>query len=87
MVINYDIPAENDAYVHRIGRTGRAGKDGLAITFVRPDQGSDVKSIEELTGVKIEMMKHPAIPEEKLWGYEHAAANRGWNQSATRRRR
>ena len=87
MVINYDIPTENDAYVHRIGRTGRAGKDGLAITFVRPDQGSDVKSIEELTGVKIEMMKHPAIPEEKLWGYEHAAANRGWNQSATRRRR
>ena len=87
MVINYDIPAENDAYVHRIGRTGRAGKDGLAITFVRPDQGSDVKSIEELTGVKLEMMKHPAIPEEKLWGYEHAAANRGWNQSAMRRRR
>lgn len=87
MVINYDIPAENDAYVHRIGRTGRAGKDGLAITFVRPDQGGDVKSIEELTGVKLELMTHPAVPAEKLWGYEHAAANRGWNQSALRRKR
>ena len=86
MVINYDIPAENDAYVHRIGRTGRAGKDGLAITFVRPDQGGDVRSIEELTGVKLEQMTHPDVPPEKLWGYEHAAANRGWNQSAKRRR-
>lgn len=87
MVINYDIPAENDAYVHRIGRTGRAGKDGLAITFVRPDQGGDVRSIEELTGVKLEQMTHPDVPAEKLWGYEHASANRGWNQSAARRRR
>ena len=86
MVINYDVPAENDAYVHRIGRTGRAGKDGLAITFVRPDQGGDVRSIEELTGVKLEQAMHPGVPAEKLWGYEHAAANRGWNQSVKRRR-
>lgn len=86
LVLNYDIPSENDAYVHRIGRTGRAGKDGLAVTFVRPDQGGDVKSIEMLTGVPLIQVAHPDLPEEKLWGYDKPTENRGWNQSNSRRR-
>jgi ATP-dependent RNA helicase DeaD len=47
-VINYDIPDDPENYVHRIGRTGRMGKDGLAYTFVCPDQGDPLTAIELL---------------------------------------
>jgi ATP-dependent RNA helicase DeaD len=46
-VINYDIPEDPDAYVHRIGRTGRMGKDGLAFTFVTPNQTDLLTAIEK----------------------------------------
>lgn len=46
-VINYDIPEDPDAYVHRIGRTGRMGKDGKAITFVTPEQGKELTEVEK----------------------------------------
>jgi ATP-dependent RNA helicase DeaD len=45
-VINYDLPTEIDNYVHRIGRTGRIGKDGVAISFVTPEQGGTLTEIE-----------------------------------------
>ena len=48
LVLNYDLPDAAEDYVHRIGRTGRAGKSGHAISFAAPDQGSDVKAIERL---------------------------------------
>ncbi len=48
-VINYDIPDDPENYVHRIGRTGRMGKDGIAYLFVCPDQGDPLTSIENLT--------------------------------------
>ena len=86
LVINYDIPAEDDAYVHRIGRTGRAGQPGLAVTFARPDQGGDIKSIENLTGVRITQASIPDLPDEKLWGYDKPSSDRGWNQRSFRRR-
>ncbi len=85
LVINYELPSEDDAYVHRIGRTGRAGQPGRAITFATPEQGSDVRSIETLTGIPLSQMTHPEIPAETLWGYDHAATNRGWNQRSARR--
>jgi len=44
-VINFDAPADRDAYVHRVGRTGRAGRDGVGITFVLHDQAHDVGRI------------------------------------------
>jgi len=47
-VINYDIPDDAENYVHRIGRTGRMGKDGLAYMFVCPDQGEPLTAIENL---------------------------------------
>jgi ATP-dependent RNA helicase DeaD len=47
-VINYDIPDDPENYLHRIGRTGRMGKDGLAYMFVCPDQGEPLTSIENL---------------------------------------
>ena len=47
-VINYDIPDDAENYVHRIGRTGRMGKDGIAYLFVGPDQGEPLTAIENL---------------------------------------
>ena len=47
-VINYDIPDDAENYLHRIGRTGRMGKDGLAYLFVCPDQGEPLTAIENL---------------------------------------
>jgi ATP-dependent RNA helicase RhlE len=44
-VINFDAPPDRDAYVHRVGRTGRAGRDGVGVTFVVADQARDVKRI------------------------------------------
>jgi ATP-dependent RNA helicase DeaD len=46
-IINYDIPAFCDDYVHRVGRTGRMGREGVAFTFVAPDEGSELTRIEE----------------------------------------
>lgn len=48
-VYNYDIPQDPDSYVHRIGRTGRAGKNGASITFVTPNEMSYMKAIEKMT--------------------------------------
>jgi ATP-dependent RNA helicase DeaD len=52
-VINYDLPEDPENYVHRIGRTARAGKDGIAWSFVTPDQGDLLTAIEMLTNVEI----------------------------------
>ena len=52
-VINFDVPWQPDDYVHRIGRTGRAGAKGIAITLAAKEDGELVERIEKLTGVKI----------------------------------
>jgi len=49
LVVNYDMPDHSDDYVHRIGRTGRAGMSGKAISFVTPDQRGSIKQIERIT--------------------------------------
>lgn len=64
LVINYDLPDEPENYVHRIGRTGRAGKEGHAISFATPDQGKDVRSIERLINMSIALSQHPEIQGE-----------------------
>jgi ATP-dependent RNA helicase DeaD len=61
-IINYDLPEDPENYVHRIGRTGRMGADGVAIAFVTPEQG------KELTG--IENFMNMLLPEEKVVGFE-----------------
>jgi ATP-dependent RNA helicase RhlE len=53
-VINYDIPSTVEAYIHRIGRTGRAAKEGEAFTLITPDNMSEVRAIEKVLGRKIE---------------------------------
>jgi len=58
-VINYDIPTDVEAYIHRIGRTGRAGKTGDAILFVAPREKRLLKAIEKTIRQPIEPMKMP----------------------------
>jgi len=53
-VINYSIPQESETYIHRIGRTGRAGKTGMAITFVTPGESRRLAFIRHETGMRIE---------------------------------
>ncbi len=66
LVINYDLPDDVGNYVHRIGRTGRAGKQGHAITFATPDQSSDVKAIERFMSAAIPRSRHSKIPDALL---------------------
>lgn len=59
LVINYDIPYDSEAYVHRIGRTGRAGREGKAILFVSPRERRLLRTIEHATRQPIEKMSLP----------------------------
>lgn len=56
-VINYDIPSTVETYIHRIGRTGRAAKEGEAFTLITKDDESQVKAIERVLGRKVEQRK------------------------------
>lgn len=59
-VVNYDVPYDTEAYVHRIGRTGRAGRQGDAILFVAPREKRMLQQIERATKQKIEMLEMPS---------------------------
>jgi len=59
-VVNYDIPSDTESYVHRIGRTGRAGRSGDAILFVSPRERHLLHAIEKSTKQKIELMAMPS---------------------------
>ncbi|MBE0492809.1 MAG: DEAD/DEAH box helicase [Thiomicrospira sp.] len=59
-VINYDIPYDTESYVHRIGRTGRAGREGNAILFVAPRERRLLQQIERATNKKIDMLELPS---------------------------
>jgi len=66
LVINYDLPEDAENYVHRIGRTARAGKHGHAISFATPDQSRDVRDIEKIIRSTLPVSKHPEIPPEEF---------------------
>ena len=59
-VYNYDIPQDPDSYVHRIGRTGRAGQNGCSITFVTPNEIGYMRTIEQLTKKKMSPLRPPS---------------------------
>ena len=59
-VVNYDVPHDTESYVHRIGRTGRAGREGDAILFVAPREKRMLNAIERATNKKIERMELPS---------------------------
>ncbi len=64
-IINYDMPQSSDDYVHRVGRTGRMGREGVAFSFVTPEQGS------ELT--RIEMLINSLLKRDEIEGFQAVA--------------
>jgi len=61
-VVNFDLPENAEDYVHRIGRTGRAGHKGRAISFACPDQRAEVREIERLMRINLMISKLPELP-------------------------
>lgn len=59
-VYNFDMPQDPDSYVHRIGRTGRAGQNGISVTFVTPDEIGYLRTIEQLTKTKMQPLRPPS---------------------------
>ena len=66
LVINYDLPEDAQNYVHRIGRTARAGHKGHAISFATPDQKNDVRDIEKIIRATLPVSKHSGITLENF---------------------
>jgi len=66
LVINYDLPDEAENYIHRIGRTGRAGSGGHAISFASPDERKDILNIERLMQTTLPISHHPDITSENF---------------------
>lgn len=62
-VYNFDLPQDPESYVHRVGRTGRAGKTGLAVSFVTPREIPHLKLIEETTKRKLKRQPVPSVDE------------------------
>ena len=77
-VYNFDIPQDPESYVHRIGRTGRAGKHGVAITFVTPRERGQLQAVEHTTKKRMEKMKTPTLT-EALEGQQKAVTEKIMN--------
>ncbi|MEY4958373.1 MAG: hypothetical protein RL409_2630 [Gemmatimonadota bacterium] len=60
-VVNFDVPADAESYVHRIGRTGRAGREGVAITLAEPREHRLLRNIERMTSQRIEIAQVPTV--------------------------
>ncbi|RJO63639.1 MAG: DEAD/DEAH box helicase [Candidatus Omnitrophota bacterium] len=86
LVVNYDLPEDAENYVHRIGRTARAGSRGHAISFATPDQRSDVRDIERIIRSTLPLSKHPEIPPEEFVQPGHEAPRRNPGRYQSQRR-
>ena len=75
-VFNYDVPTHAEDYVHRIGRTGRAGRKGAAITLFSKEDGKYIDSIEKLINRKIDVVKSNDTPEDVTTEKEEKAASK-----------
>ncbi|MFC1662885.1 DEAD/DEAH box helicase [Patescibacteria group bacterium] len=87
VVINYDLPGTPDDYVHRIGRTARAGKKGKAISFATPDQQRDVKDIERLIRTQLIVGEGSSIPRSSSPNKSYQRRNFSRNRSRPKRKR
>ncbi len=65
LVLNYDVPDNPEDYVHRIGRTGRAGQTGKAISFATPEQGAEIRDIEKLAQIYLNISPLPELPPDR----------------------
>jgi ATP-dependent RNA helicase RhlE len=90
-VINYDVPEAPEDYVHRIGRTGRAGNKGRAITLVTANEELTMRAIEKLTGQKVERVLLPAfggvLPTSTIKPKEFSGAKKSFRSFRPRRSR
>ena len=78
LVLNYDVPEYAEDYVHRIGRTGRAGLAGHAITFIMPSQSDKLRKIENLIAAKLPQAELPqGLPEAELPAPKAQCVRRG----------
>lgn len=85
LVVNYDLPDNSEDYVHRIGRTGRAGLSGKAISLATPDQRADIRAIERLIRKPLPVAKHPGLSVELPNLPANEAARRGASGGRVRR--
>ncbi|MEL6943739.1 MAG: C-terminal helicase domain-containing protein, partial [Bacteroidota bacterium] len=83
-VINYDIPNIAETYVHRIGRSGRAGEEGIAIAISEPEENAYIKDIERLIKKKIVEIKDHPFPQTDNPMTE--AEKKEWNKEKQRRK-
>lgn len=83
-VINYDIPNVAETYVHRIGRSGRAGEEGIAISICEPEENAYIKSIQKLIRKKIELIDDNPFPQTDKPMTD--AEKREWNKEKQRRK-
>ena len=94
-VVNYDMPHESETYVHRIGRTGRAGAQGQAVSFCSDEERDDLRAIEKLLGRAIPVLPHTIkvaaapktapLPQRGRGGQRNAAAAQGGKAQQARR--
>ena len=80
-VFNYDLPNEPESYVHRIGRTGRAGAEGIAISFCTGEDRADLRAIEKLIEQKV-----PVDPDYPMPAYSESSTSRKPSSGSRRRR-
>jgi ATP-dependent RNA helicase DeaD len=73
-VINFDVPSAPESYVHRIGRTGRAGREGVAVTLVEPRERHLLRNIERLTGRRLEHKPVPTVADLRARQLEQTRA-------------
>lgn len=87
LVINFDLPDNSNDYVHRIGRTGRAGHTGRAISFATPEQRGDVRAIERLLRITLPVRKVEGISDVRFGASQvRSFGPRGFRRSSRFRR-
>jgi ATP-dependent RNA helicase RhlE len=86
LVVNYDLPEDAENYVHRIGRTGRAGHEGRAISFATPEQKNDIRAIERLIKIALPIAEHPEFRGERFIESLGQQPNRNQRHQHKRRR-
>ncbi len=87
LVLNYDLPQNAEDYVHRIGRTARAGAGGHAISFARPNQASEIRIIERLIRKTLPVSRIPELPPPLTFKYKVEATPQYTGRFAPRKPR
>ncbi len=84
-VVNYDMPVEAESYVHRIGRTGRAGADGVAVSFCTPAERPELLAIEKLLGKRLQIDHQQSASASQL--SQNSVSGKSGRSSAARNKK